>query len=384
MANPPAVVSSVVLQGSISQTLTLQAQPIAGNLVLNGPNTLPAANQLLSVASISGNTITLGWTAPATASVTLSQLAQSGATTNQIISWNGTNWIPTTAIPGEGTVTSVAGAGIATGTVTTTGSITVLGSGNTTTASTAAANLAAAATGHVLTSDGQGNVQDSGTLLSALAPLSSPAALSLLSVTGTGIINTTSGDIAFTQNGSGHISATVGSNSFTILQNGANLTASGASIVIANTGAITITPANGTVTNLAGVTKLSSALQDGTGVTGTAGQILSSTGGGTPTVLWITNPSPVLSSGAGVAPSAGDNHIASGSGAITAGGTVTLTMTGNAVFSDTSYVVQITRTSAVVGSGQLYVTVISGSQFSVSSSDNSDTTSTFNWTAIGY
>lgn len=93
---------------------------------------------------------------------------------------------------------------------------------------------------------------------------------------------------------------------------------------------------------------------------------------------------PVLSDGAGNPPSSGDNHIASGTGAITAGGNVTLSLSGAAAFTDTNYVVQVTRTNAVTGIGQLYAVPISGTQFSVSSSDNTDTTSTFAWTAIGY
>lgn len=93
---------------------------------------------------------------------------------------------------------------------------------------------------------------------------------------------------------------------------------------------------------------------------------------------------PVLSDGAGNPPSSGDNHIASGTGAITAGGNVTLSLSGAAAFTDTNYVVQVTRTNAVTGIGQLYAVPISGTQFSVSSSDHTDTTSTFAWTAIGF
>jgi hypothetical protein len=63
--------------------------------------------------------------------------------------------------------------------------------------------------------------------------------------------------------------------------------ANGASISIINTGRITVTPAGGTEVAL-GNTALTSALHDGTDATGTAGQLLSSTGGGTPTTLWIT------------------------------------------------------------------------------------------------
>ena len=76
---------------------------------------------------------------------------------------------------GSGTVTSVGTAGIATGgPITTSGTVTVAGSGNTTTAATADSNVHTAPAGDVVTTDGSGNVQDSGTLLSSLAPLASP------------------------------------------------------------------------------------------------------------------------------------------------------------------------------------------------------------------
>lgn len=99
---------------------------------------------------------------------------------------------------------------------------------------------------------------------------------------------------------------------------------------------------------------------------------------------WTPTTKPVLSDGAGNPPSSGNNHIASGTGAITAGGNVTLSLSGAAAFTNTNYVVQVTRTNAVTGIGQLYAVPISGTQFSVSSSDNTDTTSTFAWTAIGF
>jgi hypothetical protein len=76
---------------------------------------------------------------------------------------------------GSGTVTNVATSGLATGgPISVSGTISVAGSGNTTTAATAAANLAAAPSGDIITADGSGNVQDSGTALSTLAPKASP------------------------------------------------------------------------------------------------------------------------------------------------------------------------------------------------------------------
>lgn len=71
---------------------------------------------------------------------------------------------------GSGTVTEVNTGGIATGgPFSTSGTVTVAGSGNTTTAVTANANFAAAPLGDVVTTDGAGNGKDSGTLLSQAA-----------------------------------------------------------------------------------------------------------------------------------------------------------------------------------------------------------------------
>src|SRR5271166_370505 len=73
-------------------------------------------------------------------------------------------------------VTSIATSGLATGgPITTTGTINVSGSGSTTTAATATSGVHSAPSGDVITSDGLGNVSDSGTLLSSLAPKASPA-----------------------------------------------------------------------------------------------------------------------------------------------------------------------------------------------------------------
>ena len=102
----------------------------------------------------------------------------------------GTKWVTAT---GTGTVTSVAGGGIAIASpspIVGSGSITVTGSGSTTTAATAASNVAGATTGNVITSDGSGNIQSAGVLLSSLAPLASPsftgtATVVNLTITGT-------------------------------------------------------------------------------------------------------------------------------------------------------------------------------------------------------
>src|SRR5271166_3087591 len=93
--------------------------------------------------------------------------------TNEL--WIGTPTGNESVSSGSG-VTSIATSGLATGgPITTTGTINVSGSGSTTTAATATSGVHSAPSGDVITSDGLGNVSDSGTLLSSLAPKASPA-----------------------------------------------------------------------------------------------------------------------------------------------------------------------------------------------------------------
>src|SRR5271156_3648811 len=106
MANNP-VVNSITFSGSVAGQASIQSQGIAGNLTFLLPNVPPTVGQLLTATSINGNNVFFGWSsAQSLSNIPLSALAQSGATPNQIISWNGTAWVPTSSIPGEGTVTT--------------------------------------------------------------------------------------------------------------------------------------------------------------------------------------------------------------------------------------------------------------------------------------
>lgn len=107
MANNP-VVNSITFAGGVAGQASVQAQGIAGNLTFLLPNTAPITGQLLDVQAVNGNNVFLGWVSAGTESISLGQILQSGATTNQTIIWNGTAWVPSSALPGEGTVTSVA------------------------------------------------------------------------------------------------------------------------------------------------------------------------------------------------------------------------------------------------------------------------------------
>src|SRR5271154_4208612 len=105
MANNP-VVNTLTFTGNVAGQATIQAQGIAGGLTFLLPNTVPVQGQLLNALSINGNNVFLGFVSPQSTSISLSQILPSGATSGQTITFNGTNWVASTGLPGEGTVTS--------------------------------------------------------------------------------------------------------------------------------------------------------------------------------------------------------------------------------------------------------------------------------------
>ena len=174
----------VVFQGFSSGTTSLGSQPIGGGTTIWLPNSVPVGvGQVMTVQNLSGpnnSIITLGWSTPAAAvsSINLSQITQSGATINQVIEWNGTAWAPGTISSG---VTSVFGrSGVVVAATNDynfnqlAGSLAVsqinskVGNGNAVQLTNTGQTIVS---GDVLTYDTNGNVQDSGTLLSSLVPV---------------------------------------------------------------------------------------------------------------------------------------------------------------------------------------------------------------------
>jgi hypothetical protein len=99
-----------------------------GDLTGNYPNPTVAANAV-TTAKIADGAIT----DVKIAAVAPSKITAGGATTNQVLKWNGTNWTPQADASGSGTVTNIAtGAGLTGGPITATGTIGLADAGVTT------------------------------------------------------------------------------------------------------------------------------------------------------------------------------------------------------------------------------------------------------------
>ena len=309
MANN-GIVNSLTFTGSVVGSATIQAQSVAGNLTFLLPNQVPTALQILTAQTINGNVVSLGWSAPQSApsfstitgSLALSQIAQSGASTNDVIQWNGTAWAASASAPGSGTVTSVALS--APGSVFSVGGTPITGAGTlaltfatqspnqvwagpvsggaatptfralvaadigTGIVSIAAINskrgtggfvqLAVSGTagvaGDVVTFDVNGNTVDSGTLLSSLATTASLSAYALLA------------GAAFT--------------------GAVTMTTAGTTLSVASSGGDALHVTSGQ-SQFDGILWVNGQLLDGASSHGTAGQVLNSTVSG---VAWTTNP----------------------------------------------------------------------------------------------
>jgi len=330
-------VNSLIFVGAVAQQASIQAQGLAGNLTLLLPNTPPVQGQILSATSVSANgAVVLGWANQQSATVALSQIQQSGATTNQIIEWNGTAWAPSSSIPGSGTVTSFTAGTLAplfttsVATGTTTPALTFI-------LTTAAQNavFAGPATG------GTG-APSYRALVSADLP-----AISFTSLTGsiaTGQIPASTITIAQINSKQGN-------------GNAVQLTNTGATVV----GDVVTYDANSNVID--------------------SGTLLSSLASTTSVTV-----KPNLYSAAGGSPTTGSNFIASGTITINGVTPVAVTLTGLAIFADTNYVVQLSYNSTIGGAhtGILSAASLATNGFSIVSTDSTDTTSTVAWSAIGF
>lgn len=132
MANAPTVINGqLILKAAIAGQVSVQAQPVTNNLLFNLPNTMPSVNQVVSVLSVNGTTVTLGFTPPFPSTWGFSQIT--GTLTPSQFSHEG-----------DGTKVQMT-------------------------------NQGATVSGDVVTYDGNGNVQDSGTSLALILAGAAPS-----------------------------------------------------------------------------------------------------------------------------------------------------------------------------------------------------------------
>lgn len=132
-----------------------------GDLTGNFPNPTVAASAI-TTAKIADGTVT----DVKIAAVAPSKITAGGASSGQVLKWNGSNWTPQTDNAGSGTVTSiVAGTGLTGGTITTSGTIALGNTGVT------AASYGSATQVPQLTVDAQGRITSaSNATISGVAP----------------------------------------------------------------------------------------------------------------------------------------------------------------------------------------------------------------------
>jgi hypothetical protein len=135
---------------------TIYAIINGGSLSLGG---VSVAGQV-TLYGLTGNTVAISGV-EITTSYTLT-LPSTPGSSGQILTTDGTGILNWQTVTGTGTVSNVFGSGIATGSVTASGAIQVLGSGSTFTAATATTNVTTANANDIIIADGLGNIQDSG------------------------------------------------------------------------------------------------------------------------------------------------------------------------------------------------------------------------------
>jgi hypothetical protein len=115
------------ISGTTPVTVTNPTTTPTISLANGGITNALLADNIVNSAKIQDGTIT--GIDIANTSITADKLGQSGATNNQILQWNGTNWAPTTPVT-SGTVTQVStGTGLTGGPIITTGTISIAANG---------------------------------------------------------------------------------------------------------------------------------------------------------------------------------------------------------------------------------------------------------------
>lgn len=421
------------LTGALAQGITFGAQSIGGDLTVYWPNTPPTgAGQVLGVQSVSGSNVVLDWETPAGAdtgdisSIALtvpSELSVAGSplTSNGTlaITWASASGNKVIASPANGSSGPYAGRALVAADIPSLPYLATTGGSTVASFSFTAAtgiSLINSTSGDIdITQSGSGIVLISGPNASSIRIASNGMLLTpgsgqattirsprfsgeVLDNTTAGAAHTgqllaadnTAGNLVWTDNiavasvtdiGSGGVHVFDTGNSHGIFVGASP--ASAGEIWLWSADGSHLLLVNNTAVEVQGTLHVSNGLKDGVNSIGASGQLLSSTGTAT---AWV-NPGPVLYDTTGTAAAAGDNHIASGSATLPAPGgsslnQITVTLTGNSVFSDTNYVVQLTRNTVAGTAGDLSVIVVSGSQFTITSATGDDASVVF-WSAIG-
>jgi hypothetical protein len=115
----PTLANGQILVGNGT---TNSAAALAGDATLSG-GTITIANNAVNSAKILDGSVT--GVDIANTTITADKLAASGASANQVLQWNGTNWVPATLAAGGSVTTIATGAGLTGGPITTTGTIAI-------------------------------------------------------------------------------------------------------------------------------------------------------------------------------------------------------------------------------------------------------------------
>lgn len=143
------IAGSGLTGGSASGPATLAVNVNPASLAINGSNQVELANDAVTTAKLANNSVTDA----KILSVAPGKLSAGGASSGQILKWNGSSWTPQPDNAGSGTVTQViAGTGLSGGTITSTGTIALTNTGVT------ASSYGSGTQIPILTIDAQGRI----------------------------------------------------------------------------------------------------------------------------------------------------------------------------------------------------------------------------------
>jgi hypothetical protein len=129
--NDNVITANKISANAVDATKLVDNAVTAAKINSNAVDATKLADNAVTSTKIADGTIT--GADVATTTITTDKLAQSGANTNEVLQWNGTNWVPAALVAG-GTVSQInTGTGLTGGPITTTGTISIAPGGVNTT-----------------------------------------------------------------------------------------------------------------------------------------------------------------------------------------------------------------------------------------------------------